>query len=99
MSGGREQPIPIAGDLRLTQDRLSPSAIAADGRIAVRVGWKDSWFWPAAVLDPRTGEVTPISKSIDLDMMSPGWTPDGRIVALGLPTQSTMWRFRPQTRP
>jgi hypothetical protein len=32
---------------------IVPNAVGADGRFVVRVA--HNWFWPAAVLDPRTG--------------------------------------------
>jgi len=56
----------------------------------------DSWFESAAVIDPRTGKVQKIETTFSGDIHGPGWTKDGRIIATGLPTQSSLWRFRPE---
>jgi hypothetical protein len=96
-SDSSEQPIPVRGDLQLSFDPLSPNAVGTDGRIAVRTESKDSWYWPAGILDPRTGIITRIPLSTGMDMMSPGWTSDGRLITLGHPTRSTLWRFQQRT--
>ena len=97
LTDGREERVPIEGDAKMPPDPLSPQAIATDGRIAIRVGWKDSWFYPAAVLDPRTGSVTPMPKSLNLDVNSPSWTPEGRVISMAFPTYSSLWRFHSRT--
>ena len=94
--GGAEQAIPMPSGVRLFTD-LSPSAVALDGRIAVRIVPKDSWFWPAAVLDPRSGGLTQLPGVRDLDMPKPAWGADGRLVSLAQPERSSLWRFRPVT--
>jgi serine/threonine protein kinase len=96
LTGDQEQPIPVSDDFRIAVDDLSPNAISPDGRIAVSVGSKDSWFWPAGILDPRTGTVAPIGSGLDMDMMTPSWAPDGRLVTTGLLTSASLWRFRPR---
>ena len=93
IAGGAEQAIPVPSDLRLYTD-LSSSAVAPDGRIAVRMVPKDSWFWPAAILDPRSGAITQLPGVRDLDMPAPAWGPDGRLVSLAQPERSALWRFR-----
>ena len=98
LDGGPEVPIPIKSDLRLVYE-LGPNAIAADGRIAVRVASKESWFWPAAILDPRTGELKVLDPpGFDADMASPGWDRDGRLVTTAIAMRSSLWRFRPLKR-
>jgi hypothetical protein len=95
VTGGKEEPIPWTSNLRLIES-LSPGAVAPDGRIAVRVVSNDNWFWPAAILDPRSGALTQLPVSVqDLDMPAPAWTSDGRLVSLALPWKSAIWRFRP----
>jgi hypothetical protein len=96
VAGGAEEAIPRSGNYRLIAS-LSPSAVAPDGRIAVRVVSGDNWFWPAAILDPRTGVLTPLPSVQDLDMPRPAWGADGRLVSLALPWKSALWRFRPVT--
>jgi len=80
-------------DSRITGD-LYPNASGPDGRIIVRTAPRDSWFWPAAFLDPRTGQLEPVWPGIDADMYG-GWTPEGRVVAGALFTYSSLWRFTP----
>jgi len=66
-----------------------------DGRIIHAVDSPDSWFETAALIDPRTGRVDKILTTFSGDVHGPGWTKDGRIIATGLPTHSSLWRFRP----
>ena len=96
LGGGPDVPIPMTGDLRLTLDVLSPTAVAADGRIVARVGAQDTWNWPAGIIDPRTGSVQPAPRGLGLDMLSPGWTAGDRIVTFANSTRSTIWRFAQQ---
>ena len=97
VAGGDPQPIPLeSGALRLWPLPLSPNAVAPDGRIIHAVDSQDSWFESAAVIDPRTGRVQKIETTFSGDIHGPGWTKDGRIIATGLPTQSSLWRFRPE---
>jgi hypothetical protein len=67
IAGGAEEPMSWSSNLRLIS-QLSPSAVGPDGRIAVRVVSNDSWFWPAPILDPRSGALTQIPGVQDLDM-------------------------------
>jgi Tol biopolymer transport system component len=97
VAGGDPQPIPLdVGPFRLWPLPLSPNAVAPDGRIIHAVDSQDSWFESAAVIDPRTGRVQKIETTFSGDIHGPGWTKDGRIIATGLPTQSSLWRFRPE---
>lgn len=96
ISGGSEQAVPLPGDLSLSTTPLGGNAIGQDGRIAVRVTPIDSWFWPAAILDPATGRVVRVPGGNEADMLSPGWAKDGRLVTLALRVQGSLWRFRPE---
>ena len=98
IAGGADEEIAVSRDRRLIAD-LSPSAVGPDGRIVVRVVAADSWFWPAAILDPRSGALTEIPGARDRDMDRPAWSPDGRLVSLALPMRSSLWRFRPVAGP
>jgi len=93
VGGGDATPIEWQGDPIFID--LSPSAVAPDGRIAVRVVPKDSWFWPTAILDPRRGVLSPIPGVREIDMLSAAWTSDGRVVAFAVPFRSSLWRFQP----
>jgi hypothetical protein len=55
----------------------------------------DSWFYPPAIFNPKTGDVQRIPIRYDADMFTPGWTPDGKIIAVGHTMESAIWRFRP----
>ena len=96
--GGDETEIPIrtnAGVRLVGMEALAPNALSRDGRIAVRVASSHSWYWPAAILDPRTGQITPLNNEWGSDVYSPGWSDDGRVVMNASTIQSRIWRFRP----
>ena len=97
LQSGKEEDIPLSG-LRLSPWPLAANAIARDGRLAVRVILPDSWFWPAALLDPRTGRTELLPESAAADMLMPGWDTQGRIVTIATFTRSTLWRFRAAVR-
>src|SRR5262249_14595849 len=74
---------------------LAPNAVHSDGRIAVQVGPHDSWYWPAAILDPKTGAMEFISEGL-ADMNRPGWDDQGRVVVAAQFLRASLWRFRPE---
>jgi len=94
LDGGKEEAVPLRGDLRLAPTGIQPGAVAPDGRIAVNVVSAASWFWPAAILDPTTGkmDLTPSGLAYD---MGPSWAADGSIVSAASPLESHMWRLKP----
>jgi eukaryotic-like serine/threonine-protein kinase len=75
---------------------LSSNAVAADGRIIVQVVPPASWFWPAAIVEPETGEVEVLPPGSAYDMKG-GWSPAGDAVYDARALQSVLWRFRPAT--
>jgi hypothetical protein len=94
LDGGREQEIPVRGDLRLAPTPIHPAAVGPDGRIVLGVVTPAVWFWPAAILDPSTGklELTPSGLTYD---MTPQWAADGSIVSTALPLEARLWRLVP----
>jgi len=96
LSDRTEQRIERSGKYRLTSAPLAPNAVGRDGRILVDVAPFDSWFWPAAIIDPQTGE-TELATDFQADMYSPGWDTEGRLVASVMFFRSSIWRFRPDT--
>jgi sugar lactone lactonase YvrE len=95
LDGTAEHEIRVHGDLRFaTGAFLTSNAVAADGRIVVRVAPASEWFWPAAILDPRTGRLEMLPPGEGYDGHG-GWGPDGRAVYDAIGVQSTLWRFRP----
>ncbi len=96
LAGGPDRPIPLTGPLRLAPVPIAPGAVGPDGRIAVTVATKDSWFWGAALLDPATGTVERIPVSFEGDVQFPTFFRDGSLRAVGIGTRSALWRFRPR---
>ena len=93
--GEREEDVPIPRDLRLAPLPIAPNAVDRDGRIALRVTLKNSWFWPAAILDPKTGTFNLLAEASTTDMLAPGWDHEGRVVSIAAFTRAALWRFRP----
>ena len=94
-SGGVEHPIRFQSPLRQTFAFIGPNAIGKDGRVLLSVTSADSWFYGAAVLNPKSGKVDKIELKFSGDVLAPEWLDDGRILAVGRPTKVTLWRFRP----
>jgi hypothetical protein len=96
LSGGPDTDIPIRSELRIAPDSgLAPNAIHPDGRILVRVVSRESWFWPPAILDPKTGVLTPVLTDWKTDYTLSGWSATGDIVGVVWTVRSRLWRFRP----
>lgn len=74
---------------------LAPNAISRDGRIVVRVAPLDSWFWPAAIIDPQTGQET-LATDYQADMSGSGWDSEGRLVTCAAFLRASIWRFHPE---
>jgi hypothetical protein len=91
-----EQRVEFSGQYRITGFPLTPNAIGPDGRILVSVAPLHSWYWPAAVIDQRTGKME-LATDLQADMYS-GWDAEGRLVASVMFFRSSIWRFRPETK-
>jgi len=94
LSGGPVHSIDMNGELRPTPNPISGSAVDAQGRIVLEATTAGSWFYAAALLDPRTGSFTKLPVQFDGDLSRPAWTRDGRVVAMGADMQAAIWRFR-----
>src|SRR5262245_11955899 len=96
-SGESEQPIAIEDGVRLAESpwAISSQAIYKDGRIAVRIAPKDSWYWPAGILDPRSGRLQVLSVGSDADMAFPFWDRNGRLLTPAFGMDSKLWRLQP----
>jgi len=97
LDGGPETEIAIQGDLRLAPGFMAPNAIGPDGRIALTVISPASWYWPMAILDPRTGKLEILPPGLAYDMYG-GWDSQGRIVYYAQGQESSLWRFRRVTQ-
>ncbi len=94
LSGGLERPILYQSPLRLAPTPLSPGAVGPDGKIAVTVAAKDSWYWGAGILDPASGSVERIPVAFEGNVQFPTFAKDGTLRAVGVGTRSALWRFR-----
>jgi eukaryotic-like serine/threonine-protein kinase len=99
LDGTAPHELSIAGNMPIAPIALAPNAVAPDGRILVEVVSRASWFWPAAILDPKTGRLSIIPPGLAYDMVSAGWDAQGRVVTVALGLESSLWRFRPEKRP
>jgi hypothetical protein len=45
-------------------------------------------------MDPHTGTLAPVRPAFAGEVVSPMWTPDGKIVAVGREYNFTLWKFR-----
>jgi hypothetical protein len=93
LNGGPEREIPRPGPLR-PAFVIGPNAIGKDGRVVMPLG-SFTWSWPPGLLDPATGQFTRVPVDHLLDYHVLNWTPDGKVLALGLAMRSRMWRFQP----
>jgi hypothetical protein len=92
-----EQAVPYASTLLLNAT-FPPTAVRADGRISIAVVRPDSWWEEPAILDPKTGQVEKLNVPFAGDIFAIGWTPDGAMVAAGMPMHGSLWRFRPAAK-
>ncbi len=97
--GQTEEPIPFVSPLRLSATPpISGTAVGPDGRIAVTVTSKDSWFRGAALLDPLTGNLERVPVAFDGDILYPTWGRDGALLGMGVSIRSSLWRFQAQAQ-
>ncbi len=80
--------------LRLAPVPLGSRAVGKDGKILAAISPPDSWFYRLVILDPTGGHATNLPVRYTGDTMVGNWTNDGRIIAIGLPLRSHVWRFR-----
>jgi len=84
-------------DLRLAPiTSWGTNAIGPGGRLALRLAPSNSWFWPAAIVEPVSGRAQMIPGGDRADMMYTTWTRDGRVVTLALLMRAALWRLTPQ---
>ena len=73
LDGGEPYRIAVRSDLSLAAVGLASNGVASDGRILVEVVSRSSWFWPAAILDPKTGTLAVVPPGQGYDMTLAGW--------------------------
>jgi tRNA A-37 threonylcarbamoyl transferase component Bud32 len=99
LDGGVPHRIAVRSDLSLAAVGLAPNAVAPDGRILVEIVSRSSWFWPAAILDPKTGALAVVPPGLGYDMTLAGWDDQSRVVTGARALESSLWRFRPARSP
>ncbi len=93
LPAGTAEPIALPAEMRLATANLAPSAIDRKGRILLNVVTPGAFDYKAAIVDGRT--VTAIRTGRPGDILVPGWTPEGNIIALHDLLRSELWRFSP----
>jgi hypothetical protein len=97
LSGGSEEEIKIGADVRLGGIPLAANAVNKDGKILATTALNaNTWFWQVSVFDPKTGKAKHVPTDFAGDILYAGWTSDGQILATGLITEGSIWRFRPR---
>jgi eukaryotic-like serine/threonine-protein kinase len=94
LDSGKTEQIHLEGGHFLAPVPSGDRAINRQGKMLVTISPSDSWFYRVAVLDLAKGSITPIKVSYSGDTLSPNWTGDGRVISVGLPLRSHIWRFR-----
>ncbi len=96
-AGGTDTPIPSPGQIHPALIPLGAGAVDRQGRLLVTIASADRWYWSAALLTLATGALERIPVDYEGDILVPGWTTDGRIVANAAPLRSSIWRLKPAT--
>jgi hypothetical protein len=95
LAGGHAETLAIPPEYTISDDELSPAAVDASGRILFEVDSADSWYERVAVIDTSRKTFAVISTGFSGDVWGPGWQSDGRVAAVGVRLDSTMWRYKP----
>lgn len=93
-TGGKAQDVHLANGQGMAPVPTGARAISRQGKMLVNTSPTDSWFYRVAILDLKTGLITPIKVSYAGDTLSGNWAPDGRVISVGLPLKSRVWRFQ-----
>jgi serine/threonine protein kinase len=96
LAGGMPEEIKTRGPLRLAPHPIGARAIDKAGRALVTVASPESWFWRTGLLDLETGQLDLIRVAYDGDMYPANWGTSGKVLAVGSPLKSDLWRFVPQ---
>jgi hypothetical protein len=91
ISSGTAEPIVLPRGIRLAATNLSAAAIDRKGRILLNVVMPDDFDYKAAIVDGQSVTVIPADRPGD--NLSPGWTPEGDVIAVHDVLRSELWRF------
>jgi len=95
IQSGKSEDVHLENGRSLAPVPTGARAINRQGKMLITISPSDSWFYRVAVLDLPTGHITPIEVNYAGDTLSSNWTADGRVISVGLPLRSHIWRFRP----
>lgn len=99
LQGGSEEEIKINGDVRVGDVPLAANAVNKDRKILITTALDSyTWYWQVSILDLKSGKAKHIPTSFAGDILYAGWTSDGQILATGVNTEGSIWRFRPLTQ-
>jgi hypothetical protein len=82
------------GPWRLAPIPISGRAIDSKGRVLVTAVSRGSWFWRPAFLD-SAGKLEPIPAAYEGDLYPVGWSKGDRVLGMGYPLRSELWRITP----
>ncbi len=94
LPGGEPVKLALSPGAALTSSNLNPAAVGRDGRLIIQVNEPHVWFYRMATVDLKTGRLDVVPVDYEGDVMFPGWTADGKIVAMGLQYSFGLWRMR-----
>lgn len=92
LNGGPDVEIPRTGELR-PANIPGPNGVGNDGRIVMPLG-TSTWYWPPGIIDPVSGAVTRLPVDYIVDYHALNWTPDGKVMGLGLGLRAKIWKFK-----
>jgi DNA-binding beta-propeller fold protein YncE len=95
LTGGQAEALATPPEYTISDDELSPAAADAAGRVLFEVDSADSWYERVAVIDTSRKTFSVIATGFSGDVWGPGWQSDGRIAAVGVRLDSTLWRYQP----
>jgi Tol biopolymer transport system component len=93
-TGGQEIKIPLENGQSIAPVPIGARSINDKGKMVIAVSPSNSWFYRVVVLDLATGRVTLVKVAYVGDTLCANWAPDGRVLSIGLPLKSHVWRFR-----
>jgi len=97
LTGGTEQEIKIKDGVRMGDMPLATNAVGKDGKILVTTALNaNTWYWQISIFDPKNGTAKSVPTDFAGDILYGGWTSDGEILAMGVNTEGSIWRFRHQ---
>ena len=90
---GETTEVHLRSEARLTSVGLSPTAVDVNQQMLVDTSSPLEWFYRAAILDLRSGVMTPLPMPHLGDCLSPGWGADATIYCNSVGLTASLWRY------